>query len=52
MVSIPITLLADEKGYLDRECHNEECRYIFKVSMKDWEEKYLTIKCIVLYVDT
>lgn len=38
-ITIPATLQSDEKGYLDRECPNEECLYIFKVSMKDWEEK-------------
>lgn len=41
MISIPITLHSDEKGYLDRECPNEECLYTFKVLMKDWEEKVL-----------
>lgn len=39
MVSIPITFQSDEKGYFDRECPNEECSYVFKVFMKDWEEK-------------
>lgn len=39
MISIPITLHSDEKGYFDRECPNEECLYTFKVLMKDWEEK-------------
>ena len=39
MVSIPITLQSDEKGYFDRECPNEECLYTFKIKLKDWEEK-------------
>lgn len=39
MTSIPVTICSDEKGYFDRECPNEECLYIFKVLMKDWEEK-------------
>lgn len=39
MISIPITIHSDEKGYFDRECPNEECLYTFKILMKDWEEK-------------
>ncbi len=39
MITIPVTLRSDEKGYFDRECPNEECLYTFKVLMKDWEEK-------------
>lgn len=39
MISIPITIHSDEKGYFDRECPNEDCRYTFKILMKDWEEK-------------
>lgn len=39
MISMPITICSDEKGYFDRECPNEECLYTFKILMKDWEEK-------------
>lgn len=39
MITIPVTLRSDEKGYFDRECPNEDCLYTFKVLMKDWEEK-------------
>ncbi len=39
MISIPITIHSDKKGYFDRECPNEECLYTFKILMKDWEEK-------------
>ena len=39
MMSIPITLLPDDKGYFDRECPNEYCRYTFKILMEDWKEK-------------
>lgn len=39
MISIPITLRSDEKGYFDRECPNENCLYTFKIKLKDWEEK-------------
>lgn len=41
MVSIPIKLKSDEKGYFDRECPNEECLYKFKINMEDWESKFL-----------
>jgi len=33
-VSIPV--LPDEKGYTDRECPREECRFVFKVNKDDW----------------
>jgi hypothetical protein len=33
-VSIPVQ--ADSKGYLDRECPNEGCRFHFKVNLEDW----------------
>lgn len=39
MIKIPITLRSDEKGYLDRECPNEDCEYTFKINMEDWENK-------------
>ena len=39
MMSIPVTIQSDEKGYFDRECPNEDCLYTFKILMKDWEEK-------------
>lgn len=39
MTTIPVTLRSDEKGYLDRECPNEDCLYTFKILMKDWDEK-------------
>ena len=39
MISIPVTIHSDEKGYFDRECPNEDCLYTFKILMKDWEEK-------------
>ena len=39
MMHIPVTFMADEKGYFDRECPNEKCLYVFKISMEDWKEK-------------
>lgn len=39
IINIPITILSDEKGYLDRECPNKNCLYNFKVLMEDWQNK-------------
>lgn len=39
MEPILVNIHSDKKGYLDRECPNEECQYVFKISIKDWEEK-------------
>ena len=39
IINIPITILSDEKGYLDRECPNKNCLYNFKVLMDDWQNK-------------
>ena len=36
MDSIPISMLSDNKGYLDRQCPNEKCQFRFKVSLEDW----------------
>ncbi|MBK8170725.1 MAG: hypothetical protein IPK60_10350 [Sandaracinaceae bacterium] len=33
-VAVPIR--ADERGYLDRECPAEACKFIFKVLIEDW----------------
>ncbi len=38
-MTIPITMQSDEKGFIDRECPNEECLFRFKIKMTDWEEK-------------
>lgn len=38
-IEIPMKILSDEKGYLDRQCPNENCLFEFKVNMQDWEEK-------------
>jgi len=35
-ISIPIDL--DEKGYIDRQCPDEECEFVFKIYADDWEE--------------
>lgn len=36
---IPMKILSDEKGYLDRQCPNENCLFEFKVNLQDWEDK-------------
>ena len=36
---IQMTIKPDEKGYLDRQCPNTKCEYIFKINMDDWENK-------------
>lgn len=40
-MQIPIEIISDEKGYLDRECPHEECKFIFKVHIEDWKNKVL-----------
>lgn len=37
-ISLPVP--ADEKGYVDKECPNQECLYVFKVSEADWRELF------------
>lgn len=36
-VHIPVTIRSDKKGYYDRKCPNENCSFVFKVLMSDWE---------------
>ncbi len=38
-IKVPMTFQSDEKGYLDRQCPNENCEYVFKVNIDDWKEK-------------
>lgn len=38
-MEIPMKILSDEKGYLDRQCPNKNCLFKFKVNMDDWKEK-------------
>jgi len=33
-LSVPME--TDEKGYIDKQCPSEECRFIFKVNEEDW----------------
>lgn len=38
-IKIPMTFQSDEKGYLDRQCPNKNCEFVFKINMDDWKEK-------------
>lgn len=37
-VSIPIE--TDELGYIDKQCPNEECEFLFKVNENDWQNNF------------
>lgn len=37
--SVPIEILADNDGYLDRECPKEDCLSKFKINEHDWKNK-------------
>lgn len=39
IMEIPIEIISDEKGYIDRECPHEECEFVFKVHIEDWKSK-------------
>jgi len=39
IIRVPIKMQSDEKGYIDRECPNEECLFNFKIKLEDWKEK-------------
>ncbi|MBQ0753039.1 MAG: hypothetical protein KBT87_04025 [Gammaproteobacteria bacterium] len=34
--SVSVEIESDEKGYIDKQCPNEECEFIFKVNEEDW----------------
>lgn len=36
---LTVSIAADEEGYLDRECPNDECQAVFKVFLEDWERE-------------
>jgi uncharacterized Zn finger protein (UPF0148 family) len=38
-ITFTVELVPDEKGYIDRQCHNSKCEFIFKVFVNDWREK-------------
>lgn len=37
-ISVPIS--SDKDGYIDKECPNKDCLFVFKVDEKDWKEKF------------
>lgn len=39
MIEIPIIFETDDKGYIERECPNENCMQNFKVYAEDWNKK-------------
>jgi uncharacterized Zn finger protein (UPF0148 family) len=36
-VKTEVSLPLDDEGYLDRECPNEECQFLFKIYVDDWK---------------
>jgi hypothetical protein len=38
-VNVPISLKSDADGYIDRECPNEKCLFVFKIHENDWNDK-------------
>ena len=34
--SVSVQIEADEKGYIDKQCPNGDCEFIFKVNEEDW----------------
>lgn len=36
--SIAIPIETDDKGYVDKECPNNDCKFQFKVNDDDWEK--------------
>ena len=37
--SLPVSVEIDEDGYLDRQCHEPDCMFRFKVQADDWLKK-------------
>lgn len=35
-ISVSVAIESDEKGYIDKQCPNEDCEFIFKVNEEDW----------------
>src|SRR5262245_61506318 len=38
-ISIPSGVVADSDGYIDRQCPNVSCDFVFKVHKEDWESE-------------
>ena len=39
-INIPLEIISDEKGYIDRECPKENCLYNYKVYLQDWQNNF------------
>jgi len=39
-MTVTVPVLADERGYLDKECPADSCKYQFKVLEEDWKAKF------------
>ncbi len=50
IIRVPIKIQSDDKGYIDRECPNEECLFNFKIKLDDWKEKVSETKNDLLNV--
>ncbi len=37
---ISVFIECDEKGYIDKQCPSEECRFLFKVNYEDWKNLF------------
>jgi len=35
-MSVSVAIESDDKGYIDKQCPNEDCEFIFKVNEEDW----------------
>lgn len=35
-LSVSVEIETDENGYIDKQCSNEKCEFIFKVNGEDW----------------
>lgn len=35
-LSVSVEIETDENGYIDKQCPNEKCEFIFKVNGEDW----------------
>ena len=38
-LTFSLDMFTDDKGYIDRQCPNEKCGFVFKIKKDDWLEK-------------
>ncbi len=36
---LPLVFQTDDKGYIDRQCPSDNCKFIFKISADDWHDR-------------